>query len=806
MKISLNWLKQYVDIPKDLSAEDLALKLTMSVVEVEEVIDQKLRYENIVVGEIINIVDHPQADKLKVCKVKSGVGEHQVICGASNIYKGMKSALALPGALVKWHGEGDLVKLAKTKIRGVESEGMLCAPSEINLTDIFKESDGVVDFKTGKVGQSVAEVLGLDDVILDIDNKSLTHRPDLWGHYGIAREVATLLNKKIKPLEINEKIIEGNQVDLKIEIQDKENCTRYLGVVMGNIQISPSPIWLQNFLKSVDVRPINNVVDVTNFVMLELGRPSHAFDRKEMKQDTIIVRRAKNDEKFTTLDGLERKLDETMCLVCDAERATDLGGIMGGLNSEIKNETTEIILELANFKAANIRKTSTKLGLRTDAATRFEKGLSPELAELGLKRIITLIHQLLPNSQIISKIVDINYETPTAREIEFDLDFLQSRMGMMIEKKEVRKILESLHFEVSEKKGTFTVIPPSFRTIKDISIPEDVVEEVARIYGFDNIKSQMPSVSMAPQEINHERLVERKVKQTLAYICGFTEVSNYSFMGGKLIELLGLELTDHLEIKNYLTEDQRYLRTSLLPLLLKNVADNLRFYKEFNLFELGRVIKPEMGDYKTDSTGKNFLNRQDKYLGALSVGAEAFYKVKGVIELLLNSLEVEYNFSLEVTKSPKHVNSVMYLEIIVNDKVIGYITELASLILSGYNINKPVAYTEVNYSDLLKYLKDCKKYQPLPKFPGITYDVSLVVSNTVRWIDIEQEVLNTSPLVQQVELFDVYQTSKLGLNKRSLAFHIHFLDLKRTLTSKEVDELRDKIINKLVKKFKAEIR
>jgi len=806
MNISLNWLKQYVDIPKDLSPQDLALKLTMSVVEVEGIVDQSLRYEHIVVGEVVNVVDHPQADKLKVCKVKSGSGEHQVICGAKNVYPGMKSALALPGALVKWHGQGDLVKLEKTKIRGVESEGMLCAPSEIDLADIFREADGVVDFKEGKAGQPVAELLVYDDVIFEIDNKSVTHRSDLWGHYGIAREIAALLGKKIKPLEITEKIQEGDQVKLNINIQDKENCSRYIGAVMGKIKIEPSPLWLQNLLKSAGIRPINNVIDVTNFVMLELGRPSHAFDRREMKEDTIIIRRAKDGEKFTTLDGVERQLDSTMCLVCDAHRPTDLGGIMGGLNSEIKKDTTEIILELANFNPSNIRKTSTRLGLRTDAAARFEKGLAPELAKQGLERIVTLIKQLIPAAEVISKIVDVNYEKNEERDIEFDLDFIRRRLGVAIDKKEVVRILESLHFKVLEKKEHFTVTPPDFRTKKDISLPEDIVEEVARIYGFDNIAPHMPLVSMEPQEFNNERLVERKVKSILADICGFTEVSNYSFMGARLIEPLGFDLKAHLEVKNYLTEDQRYLRTSLLPFLLKNTVDNLRFFKDINLFEIGRVFKNETGEYHIDATNKVFLSKQEKYLAGLSAGSGVFYRIKGAVERLLENLAVDYKFHHEIKAMPKFLLPSRCLDIVVNDQIIGYLGELSNDVLAAYNINKPVAYFESNFHVLLKYLRDAKKYQPLPKFPGITYDISVAVADDISWLDIEQAVLAQSSLIKKVELFDIYQLAKFGPDKKSLAFHVYFLDSNRTLTSKETDLLRDKIIKILIKKFKAEAR
>lgn len=809
MKISLNWLKQYVDIPKDIDPKELALKLTMSVVEVEEVIDQRERYQNMVIGEIVDITNHPQADKLKVCRVNAGKGKKlQIICGADNIYKGMKGILALPGAMVKWHGEGDLVKLEKTKIREVESQGMLCAPSEIDLTEEFKEEDGVVDLgDEGKVGLPVAEALGFNDVIFDIDNKSITHRPDLWGHYGIAREVAALLNGELKNLKI-EKIKEGNEVNLKIRIEDQENCFRYIGAVVGNIKVEPSPLWMQTLLISAGMRPINNIVDITNYVMLELGRPSHAFDRREIRGDTIIVRRAKAGEKFTTLDGQERKLTSEMSLVCDSKKAVDLAGIMGGENSEIKDDTTEIILELANFNPFNIRKTATKLGLRTESAVRFEKSLDPALAELGMKRIITLIRELIPQAKVISRIVDVNYGKEEKREIELDLDFLKRRVGQEIPKKEVVKILESLLFEVKNQGEKLSVIPPSFRVAKDISIPEDLVEEVARIYGYDKITPQMPQVSMEPSPINEELLIERKVKAILTKAIGATEVSNYSFTSVKNINLLGLKINDHLELKNSISQEQKYLRQSLFENLIINLESNLRFFDELNLFEIGRVYLKEDGNFKVDNKGQELLPKQEKYLAGLSLKKgkeEIFYQVKGTIETLLNSLEIDYELCQEQSNKPWLTNN-QYLEVKVAGQTVGFIGKLNSRALSELQVKQGVGVWELNFNQLVKYVQDKKRYQPMPKYPRIIYDISIVIPKTVFWANIEKEIYEVSPLIREVELFDIYEIEILGPDKRSLAFHVHFQSDERTLEAQEAEDLREKIIKLLNKKFNAEVR
>lgn len=809
MKVSLNWLKQYIDLPKNLSPEELALKLTMATVEVEEVIDQKKRFQNMVVGEIAEIKDHPDADKLKVCQVKAGKDKYQVVCGGQNIHQGMKGILALPGAMVKWHGQGELVTLEKTKIRGVQSEGMLCAGSEVDLAGMFNEREGeVVELKEGKPGQWLAEVLGYDDIIFEIDNKSINHRPDLWGHYGIAREVAAILGLKLKDLELAS-YPEGGEVDLKIKIEDKENCRRYLGAVVGNVKIEPSPAWLQNLLAAVGVRPINNIVDITNYVTLELGRPSHAFDRRHIIGDTIIVRRAKEGEKFITLDNQERKLTAEMCLVGDAKKAVDLAGIMGGANSEIKDDTTEIILELANFNPANIRRTANTLDLRTEAAIRFEKGLAPSLAELGLKRILTLIFQLIPHSRLESKVVDINYEADQKREISLPLDFLNKRLGQIIPKEEVIKILESLSFTIKDQGEVLLVVPPPFRTKKDIAIPEDLVEEVARLYGFDNITPQMPQVSLEPPADNLELNLERKIKGILTQAGGATEVYNYSFIGRKNLDLLGIAPAGHWELKNYFSEEQKYLRVSLFENLIVNLEDNLRFFDQFNIFELGRVYLQEKGEYQEGGSGKEFLAHQPKMLSGLMVGngPEIFFKAKGLVETLLEGLAVSHDYNGQLSRPDSWLEGERFLAVMAGGEPLGFISQFNGRVLARLGLKKTVAVWQLNLDGLLKYSQgENKKYQPAAKYPGMIYDFSVIVPQAVSWAQLRDMVVGVSSVIKRVELFDVYQIKKLGPDKKSMTFHIYLLDETRTLSSNEADLVKEKIASLLKKRFNAEIR
>ena len=810
MKISLNWLKQYLDLPKSLSPEELALKLTMSTVEVEEVIDQREKYEKMIVGEITDIIDHPDADRLKVCKVKDGSGSRQVVCGGNNIYQGMKCVLALPGAKVRWHGEGEEITLGKTKIRGIESDGMICAADEVGLPFEYRSpAGGVVDLQTGKAGQDLAQALGLDDVIIDIDNKSVTHRPDLWGHYGIAREIAAIFGLKLKPLELEE-IKEGDEVKLKIKVEDKENCSRYMGLVMTGLKVEPSPDWLKKLLVSVGVRPINNLVDITNYVMLEFGRPSHAFDRREVNGDTIIVRRAVSGEKFTTLDGVAREMTDKMTLVCDKERAIDLAGIMGGENSEIKDDTTEIILELANFNATNIRRTAGALNLRTEAAVRFEKSLAPSLAELGLKRIVTLIKQLVPSAEVASKLIDEDYEKEEKRLIDLDLEFLNKKIGQEIPKKEVVRILESLEFEIKDNKESLEVKVPDFRSAKDISIPEDLVEEVARIYGYDNLTPQMPLVNMTPPEDNKALRVKKDLHDVLSLALGSTETYNYSFTGQKNLDLLGLKSEDHLELKNYFSEEQKYLRLSLFENLLFNLPLNLRFYDQINLYELGRVYTQAQGEYPTDPGKKSYLNRQERFVCGVYFykdQQQPFLKVKGLLETVLAYLRVDYQFQLGSKKDlPTFVDPERYLEIKAGESVLGWLAQLNKRVGEDLEAESGACLWQLNFELLVKHAQDKVKYQPLPKYPGMNYDFSIVVDYQAAWSEIRSEVMAISDIINRVELFDIFEDKKIGQDKKSLAFHVELLAEDKTLTSQEGEAVEKKIREVLQSKFKAEIR
>lgn len=822
MLVSFNWLKQYVNLPDSVSADEVASKLKLTTVEVENVIKQGENLENIVVGKVVTEEKHPDADKLKVYRVdigpsassgRSGQAEQlQIVCGGSNVYAGMLVALAKVGAKVRWHGEGELIELKPTKIRGVESQGMICQSTEIGLGEMFslkseKEILDLTDYKF-EVGQNISEALGLNDYILEIDNKSLSNRPDLWGHYGLAREVSALYNKKLKPIQITE-MKEGKEVGLKIKIEDKENCTRYIGVVVGGIKIGPSPLWMQNYLKACGVKVIDNVVDISNYVNLELGRPSHAFDRRDVKNDTITVRRALEGEKFVTLDGVERTLTDTMCLVCDAERAVDIGGIMGGFNSIIKDDTMEVILELANFNAVNIRKTMAKLGLRTDAGVRFEKSLSPDLAELGLKRILTLMKEIIPSAHLVSKIVDINNEKAENRKIELGLDFLEKKMGVKLEKKQVIKILSSLGFEIIDKKGILQVTVPMLRSVKDISIPEDLVEEVARIYGYENIESRLPTFPVNPPERNVLRDVERKMKNILSFENGFDEVYNYSFVSPGLLEKIGLPVENLIALDNPIAKDRPFLRHNLWPNLLENIENNQRQADTLKLFEIGKVFRIEQAGMRVSENSDELLPGQDTLLCLVCAGKNIdtpFFEVSEAFKDLMSYFNVVVDYKANGKATDSFVHPGRQAVVYVNGKAVGTVAELNPATQKNLGLESRVSILEVNLDELLSELNNDKKYISLPQYPVVVRDIAFVVDRKVVHSEIVEALIKVDPLIFCVELFDIFAGSNLGENKKSLAYHITYRSNEKTLESLEVDKIQNKIIKVIEDKFGGEVR
>jgi len=807
MLISKKLLENYVELPKELDAQELSEKISTSIVEVDNFFDQEKELENIIAAKITEINNHPNADKLKICQVDAGNrGILKIVCGGNNLSKGMIVALALPGAKVKWHGEGEPVILEKAKIRGIESDGMICAAEEIGLSDSYKIPGGIADLKLddSSIGKNISTALHLNDVVFEIDNKSLTNRPDLWCHYGIARELSALFGTRFKNLKFSDKFKKTKGEGFNIEILDKNACPRYLGVLIENVEILESPQWIKSYLEKLGIRSINNIVDITNFVMLELGQPLHAFDSSNVSGNKIIIIKAKKGEKFKTLDSQTRILTEEDLLICDGEKPVGLAGVMGGENSEIKESTKSIFIESANFEASGIRKTSMRLGLRTDASVRFEKSLDPELANLAMHRAIELVEQLCVKSRVVGEIVDKDFSSKEKLVINLDLKFTNEKIGQEIPTVKIIEILKSLGFVVKNKKSYLEVTVPSYRATGDIKIQEDLVEEIARIYGYKNIKVQEPIVSLKPIYRDKSLQLERNLKNFIAKNLNYCEVYNYSMISEDEIASVFAKTEDYIEIENAVSKNLKYLRNSLSISLLKNAYSNLRFYKEFKIFEIGRIFKKEQGEYKANKNSKEILPMQDKFLGLIVCGKNKFFDLKGDIELILKFLKIDFE---EVTGDNNLFEENKYLEYYSNGELIGFFGSVKKQILNNFDIDKSeIVFGEFNFNKLYKYFKDKKEYSEIPKFPKMTQDISMLMDYSSNWKNIEKRIKSISSIIEELEIFDIYEGEKIESGYRSIAFHVTFYDNTKTLVSEEVEKIMNEIRRVLVSEFKAKIR
>ncbi len=812
MYLSLNWLKDFVSLPRSLKPEELAVKLTMHTVEIDGVTREAEKYKNVVVGRILAVKPHPNADKLQLAEVDVKSETLEIVCGAPNIEAGQHVPVALVGAVLP---NGLMIKEAE--IRGMKSRGMLCAEDELGLGE---DHAGIMVLGgKAKIGQPFADYLGVKDVVFEVDNKSITHRPDLWSHYGMAREIAAFLDCPFKaispaPVKVSAKNKDKNRISLTVKVDDHKLCPRYMAVAIGNIKIEPSPQWLQDRLVAAGTRPINNIVDVTNYVMLELGQPLHAFgaslitrSKTDNGQANILVRKAKKGEKITTLDGVNRDLREDMLLITDGERPIAIAGVMGGENSEVKEDTETVILESANFDHVSIRLTSAALDLKTEAAKRYEKSLDPNLAELALCRAVELIKKILPQAAVVSEIADVKQFTLNQGPVNIDWDWLGKFLGQELDRDRVLKTLAALGFTVIQDDKLLKVSIPTWRATKDISIREDIAEEIARLFGYGNFKPSMPQVEMATPEINRPRLLERRIKTILAG-AGLAEVYNYSFVGEDQLKKMGIDHRRHLRLLNPVNRHQGLLRQSLAPNLLLNIPTNQARYGNIRLFEVGSVFLPIEGGINRDDQGGHLPYQEDR-LGVLAAGDpgdDVFGTVKGLLAFLLErlNLEVVYN-ALE--HGPNWAEPGQSAEISVFSQSIGTVAKAGVACAKKCGIKKAAAVAELSLPKLLKLYSQysAKKFREFAKYPPLVRDLAFIVRENIIYNDIFREISDFHEYIRSVELFDVYHGEKLGKSNKSLAFHVAY-QADRTLAGDEVDKIQAGLVKHLEDKFEAKVR
>jgi len=807
MHLSLNWLEDYVKIPRGVSPEELAEKLTQHTVEVEKIEKQAQKFAGVIVGKILEINKHPNADRLQIARVDIGSEELIIVCGAPNIAVDQLVPVATVGAILP---NGLAIKAAD--VRGQKSVGMLCAEDELGLGS---SHEGILILDKAKVGQKFADYLKLDDIILEIDNKSLSNRADLFGYYGLAREVSAFLETDLKDLGISEIKLEANDKKadlekLKVSVKDGKACPRYMALKISDIEVKDSNPKIQNRLIASGMRPINNIVDITNYVMLALGQPLHAFDGDLIKE--IIVRPAKPGEKILCLDGEDRILNENNLVIADAKEPLAIAGIIGGEKSSISNTTKSLIIESANFDGFNIRQTSTKLGVRTESSTRFEKSLDPNLAEDGMKLAVKMILASCPKAQITSHLIDIKNFDEKAKTIKLSLTWLDNLLGMNIPKPKVLTILENLGFKViKDEADELNIEIPSWRSVKDITIPEDIAEEIARINGYNNIPSLIPNTAMIAPILDSELIVERKIKDILAGANALTEVMNYSFVNEEDLKKANIISSNYLSLANPVSQQQTLLRQNLIIGLLNNVKLNQYQFDNIGLFEVGQVFFNIPGEFKKEAKGNERLPHQEKHVAIVLADKQAdlLGRLKGKVENLIKILIGE-NTKIEFRPTEFNLgfaSSVTAATIFINKQSAGIVALVDKSVNRNLGIKTNTAVAELDIPVLVKLLgASSNNYTEVPKYPPVVRDLAFVVDQKIMYNDLKTAIETFDPLISNVELFDVYSGKSLGDNKKNLAFHIIYRDLDKTLTAEEVDAVQAKLLETLETKFEAQIR
>jgi phenylalanyl-tRNA synthetase beta chain len=782
MKYSYNWLKELSGTK--LPPEKLADLLMMHSFELEEILAAENGLECVVVGEIKAIKKHLNADRLQIAKVNIGKNSLDIVCGAKNIALGQKVPVALEGAELL-----SGISIKKTEIRGVESRGMLCSEQDLG---IGQDHEGIYILpKNAKIGENFGEYLKLEDFQIQLD--VLANRShDALSHVGMAREICVLENKKLG--YNREKLPEKSPKSVKfdIKLKDAKLCRRYIGAIISGIEIIPSPQWMQSRLKVCGIRPINNIVDITNYVMLETGQPLHAFDA-EKTTGNIIVRKAKKGERINLLDEKEYILNENDLVIADSKIVLALAGVMGGLKSSITNETTSIIFESANFESVNIRKTRVAHGLNTESSYRFERDIDPNLAEMGAARAIELLQKFGGKKAKVVSMADVYPKKIKPWMLKLDTDYVKRLLGENISEAKMKKILENLGIRVKVAKSILDCEIPTCRI--DLKTQEDLIEEIGRIYGYENIPAKAPLIELSSPIANEQRIFEDKLRDVMTAL-GFSEILNYSFYSKDDIEKSGLDEKDHFEVANPMNPDQQYMRTSLIPGILKNVELNLKNFEKFSIFEIGRIYldpKAKTPDERILIAGA-LVNEADK--------KNIFFELKGKIEALFEVLSIEVEFV-----EPKIVGSICHPKrsavLKLKDKTIGYICEINPQVLNEYKIKTRVAAFGLNVEDILDLVSFQKEYKSISKFPSVRRDISMYVDGKTKYADVQSKIYHVGgKLVLGVELFDIFEKE----GEKSMALRIEIGSREKTLVSEEIDEVMKNIVTKLEKDLKVKVR
>jgi phenylalanyl-tRNA synthetase beta chain len=811
MKVSLNWIRDYVQLPADADLKKLAYDLTMSTVEVEDATDLGASFHDMVVGVINTIEQHPNADKLKVCKTDIGGRVEDIVCGGSNLREGMKVAVALPGAMCKWHGEGDLVEIKKSKLRGVDSYGMICGAVEIGLADLFptKEEAHILDLSDfdAPAGTPLADALDLNDIILEIDNKSMTNRPDLWGHYGIAREIAALYDLPMTQFPHFDRNVE-NTAGFHVTVEDAERCPRYLSAQIEGLNVKPAPYQMQNRIWKVGMRPINALVDITNYVMLATGQPTHAFDSDHIAGH-VIVRRAGEGEKLLLLNGKELALSSDDLVIADDAGVVGLAGVMGGAKDSILPDTSKVILEVANFDAKGIRRTALRYDNRTEASARYEKAIDPERCDQAFDLSMQLLGQLYPEMNVTG-LVDQYPEHLKQAEIDVPLSWLERRLGKHLSPDEIKHKMELLGYGITFNGDNMHVVVPTWRSTGDVSIQADIMEEVARMYGYENFEAE-PITTTFDGAINQlDKDLERRIKEYLAIRCGMQEIFTYPWMEESYVNAVLQSTEGILSLSTPPSPAERFVRSSLLPNLCKAVVKNERYFDEFSIFETAQVFRDE--NYTSPYDPREKLPSQRKNVAGAFATTDKditalFRKAKGVVEMMARYVHMEA-LTFKQAEKPVWADNVVWLNIYRGDEKVGDLALLAKKVSMACGIkNMNVMLFQLDQDSLVPLKSRTNTFTHLAEYPMTDYDISLLVDGSVQWKDVAQTVRGIkSELLHGAAFVDEYRGKQVPAGKKSLTLRLAIGSKDKTLTSAEIEEVASGVLNKIAKRFGAELR
>ncbi|NFE74510.1 phenylalanine--tRNA ligase subunit beta [Clostridium botulinum] len=790
MKVPFSWLQDYVDI--NVSPKELGDKLTLTGSQLEELIIQGDVIDKVVTGKITEIEKHPDADKLSICQVDIGTETIQIVTAATN----MKEQDVVPVAL---HGStlADGTKIKKGKLRGVPSNGMFCSEEELGIAG-DEPVHGLMILPTDtKLGVELKELLKLNKAILDFEITS--NRPDCLSIVGMARETAAALRTTYKMPNLEYKVFGNGNVESELNVEVKDDlCLRYMARKVKNVKVKPSPGWMQERLLEAGIRPIDNIVDITNFVMLELGQPMHAYDAREISTNKIVVERSESGEKFITLDEVERELDDSMLCIKDDNKIVGLAGIMGGLNSEIKEDTTEVIFESANFDGTNIRVNSKKLNLRSEASGRFEKDIDPNLAKLAIDRACALICEL-GAGEVVEGTIDIYNKKKEEGKVIVDSNWVNKFLGTDLSKEEMKKCLDSVDLFTEIDGDNLNVTAPTFRI--DIAIKEDIAEEIARIHGYDVIPATIFSVATSREPKYRKRLLDDKVVM-LATGSGLNQSISYSFVSPKVFDKINVpedsELRNVVRIKNPLGEDYSVMRTTTIPSMMECLGRNYSRNNDYvRLFEMAKIyIKNE--DETKIPTERNILT-----IGMY--GDCDYLDLKGAVENIVEGLGIK-NSKYERESENVSYHPGKTAKLVIGKNVVGTLGEVHLDVTENYGIDVPCFIAELNLDALYESADMDRKYKALPKFPAVTRDIALLVEDSILVQEIEECIRKAGGnLVEKIELFDIYKGKQIPDGKKSIAYAICYR-ADKTLTDKEVNKVHDKILRSLEYKLGATLR